>query len=119
MCVIKNIFRIGPKKMNSEWKKIQLQDVADVVGGGTPSTKESSYWNGDVPWLTPKDLSGYNERYISRGERNISEEGLDNSSAVLLPASSILLTSRAPIGYVAIAKKPIATNQGFKSLEMS
>lgn len=116
MCVIKNIFRIGLKKMNNEWKKIQLQDVADVVGGGTPSTKESSYWNGDVPWLTPKDLSGYNERYISRGERNISEEGLDNSSAILLPASSVLLTSRAPIGYVAIAKNPIATNQGFKSL---
>lgn len=97
-------------------EKIQLQDVSDVVGGGTPSTKESLYWNGDVPWLTPKDLSGYNERYISHGERNISEEGLDNSSAVLLPASSVLLTSRAPIGYVAIAKNPIATNQGFKSL---
>lgn len=64
----------------------------------------------------PKDLSGYNERYISHGERNISEEGLDNSSAILLPASSVLLTSRAPIGYVAIAKNPIATNQGFKSL---
>lgn len=100
----------------SDWKKRKLGDVAEVVGGGTPSTKESLYWNGDVPWLTPKDLSGYNERYISHGERNISEEGLDNSSAILLPASSVLLTSRAPIGYVAIAKNPIATNQGFKSL---
>lgn len=100
----------------NNWKKCKLGDVAEVVGGGTPSTKESLYWNGDVPWLTPKDLSGYNERYISHGERNISEEGLDNSSAILLPASSVLLTSRAPIGYVAIAKNPIATNQGFKSL---
>lgn len=100
----------------TDWKKCKLGDVAEVVGGGTPSTKESLYWNGDVPWLTPKDLSGYNERYISHGERNISEEGLDNSSAILLPASSVLLTSRAPIGYVAIAKNPIATNQGFKSL---
>ena len=100
----------------SNWKKIKLTDVADVVGGGTPSTKEASYWNGNVPWLTPKDLSGYNKRYISSGERNISKSGLDNSSAVLLPASSVLLTSRAPIGYIAIAKNPIATNQGFKSL---
>lgn len=100
----------------SNWKKIKLTDVADVVGGGTPFTKEASYWNGNVPWLTPKDLSGYSKRYISSGERNISKSGLDNSSAVLLPASSVLLTSRAPIGYIAIAKNPIATNQGFKSL---
>lgn len=98
------------------WKKIQLQDVAEVVGGGTPSTKDPSYWNGAVAWLTPKDLSGYSERYIFRGERNISHKGLDNSSATLLPPGTVLLTSRAPIGYVAIAKNFISTNQGFKSL---
>ena len=100
----------------SNWEKIKLGDIADVVGGGTPSTKEDSFWNGNVPWLTPKDLSGYNSRYITRGERNISDEGLKNSSATLIPAETVLLTSRAPIGYVAIAKNPISTNQGFKSL---
>lgn len=102
--------------MNNTWKKIQLKDVADIVGGGTPSTKNPSYWNGEVAWLTPKDLSGYMERCISRGERNISREGLNNSSAILLPKGTVLLTSRAPIGYVAIANNPLSTNQGFKSL---
>ena len=100
----------------NNWKKCKLEDVADIVGGGTPSTKNPSYWNGNIPWLTPKDLSGYYARYISCGERNISDEGLNNSSAILLPTSSVLLTSRAPIGYVAIARNAIATNQGFKSL---
>lgn len=116
MCVIMHISLHGLKKMNNTWKKIQLKDVADIVGGGTPSTKNPSYWNGEVAWLTPKDLSGYMERCISRGERNISREGLDNSSAILLPKGTVLLTSRAPIGYVAIANNPLSTNQGFKSL---
>lgn len=116
MCVIMHISLHGLKKMNNTWKKIQLKDVADIVGGGTPSTKNPSYWNGEVAWLTPKDLSGYMERCISRGERNISREGLNNSSAILLPKGTVLLTSRAPIGYVAIANNPLSTNQGFKSL---
>lgn len=99
-----------------EWKVIKLGDVADIIGGGTPDTKNDSYWGGDVPWLTPKDLSGYGSRHISKGERNISYQGLTNSSAKMLPAGSVLLTSRAPIGYVAIAKNQLCTNQGFKSL---
>ena len=99
-----------------ELKVIKLGDVADIIGGGTPDTKNDSYWGGDVSWLTPKDLSGYESRYISKGERNISFQGLKNSSAKMLPAGSVLLTSRAPIGYVAIAKTPLCTNQGFKSL---
>ena len=100
----------------TEWKVIKLGDVADIIGGGTPDTKNDSYWGGDVPWLTPKDLSGYGSRHISKGERNISYQGLTNSSAKMLPAGSVLLTSRAPIGYVAIAKNQLCTNQGFKSL---
>lgn len=100
----------------TEWKVIKLGDVADIIGGGTPDTKNDSYWGGDVPWLTPKDLSGYGSRHISKGERNISYQGLTNSSAKMLPAASVLLTSRAPIGYVAIAKNQLCTNQGFKSL---
>ncbi len=98
------------------WRMKQLGDVADIIAGGTPSTQDDENFQGDIPWLTPKDLSGYQYRRISHGERNISEKGLKNSSARLLPKNSILLTSRAPIGYLAIADNPIATNQGFKSL---
>ena len=100
----------------SSWKQIKLGDVADIVGGGTPDTKNPLYWGGKISWITPKDLSGYSSRYISQGERHITEAGLKHSSAVLLPERSILLTSRAPIGYLAISTTPLATNQGFKSL---
>lgn len=100
----------------NKWQKIKLSDVCEVIGGGTPSTKNYDFWNGNIPWLTPKDLSGYSNRYISKGERNITKEGLQNSSTRMLPKGSVLLTSRAPIGYVAIAKNDVCTNQGFKSL---
>jgi type I restriction enzyme S subunit len=90
--------------------------VATVVGGGTPSTGEPANFDaGDIPWITPADLSGYREKRISRGARNITVRGLANSGAKLMPAGSVLLSSRAPIGYVAIAAKPLCTNQGFKS----
>lgn len=102
--------------MACKWPLMKLSDVADVAGGGTPSTKVSEYYGGDVSWLTPKDLSGYKKRYISKGERSITQLGLDNSSAKILPKNSVLLTSRAPIGYVAIARNTVTTNQGFKSL---
>lgn len=100
----------------TDWREVKLGDVSEVVGGGTPSTGRNEYWNGDIPWLTPRDLTGYNKTYISRGERNITELGLKNSSAKVLPKGAVLLTSRAPIGYVAISENPICTNQGFKSL---
>lgn len=104
----------------SEWKVMKLSEVATIVGGGTPSSSKPEYFeNGNIPWITPKDLSGYNKRYISKGERNITELGLKNSSAKLLPKNTVLLTSRAPIGYVAIASNEISTNQGFKSLVLN
>lgn len=102
----------------NNWKKLKIADCANVIGGGTPSTSVSEYWDGDISWITPKDLSNYNSRYISEGERNISKEGLKYSSARLLPKGTVLLTSRAPIGYLAIAAKDVCTNQGFKSLVM-
>lgn len=98
------------------WQLKTLGEVAEIVSGGTPSTSNVSYWDGDFSWITPKDLSGYPFRYISNGERSITEEGLKNSSARLLPKDSVVFTTRAPIGYAAIAKKALATNQGFKSL---
>lgn len=100
----------------SEWIKTTLNEIADVIGGGTPSTKNEAFWGGKIPWITPKDLTGYTKMYISHGERFITKNGLDNSSARLLPEGTVLMSSRAPIGYVAIAANPITTNQGFKSL---
>ncbi|WP_248625298.1 restriction endonuclease subunit S [Enterococcus cecorum] len=101
----------------SEWKKCKLSDLGTVVGGATPSTKnEENYEGGTIAWITPKDLAGYKRRYIMRGKRNITEKGLNSCSAQILPANSILFSSRAPIGYVAIAGQEMCTNQGFKSI---
>lgn len=99
----------------SELKKYKLGDVAQIIGGGTPSTTKEEYWNGEIGWLTPRDLTGYSFKYISKGERNITDEGLKNSSARLMPEGTVLMTSRAPIGYLAIAGDELCTNQGFKS----
>ena len=98
------------------WNELAIRDVALIIGGGTPSTIDYENFNGNIPWLTPRDLSLYRKRYISKGERNISEKGFKSSNAKLLPTNSILLTTRAPIGYLAIAENEITTNQGFHSL---
>lgn len=98
------------------WDVKKISDIGEVIGGGTPKTKVEEYWNGDISWITPKDLSGFSERYIYKGERSITKEGLNNSSAKLLPKGTVLFSSRAPIGYLAIAGKELATNQGFKSI---
>ena len=100
-----------------EWKECTLADIGTIVGGATPSTKESSnYEDGTISWITPKDLSTHSERFISHGERNITEKGLKSCSAQLMPKHTVLFTSRAPIGYVAIAQNEVCTNQGFKSV---
>ncbi len=99
-----------------EWKEYKIEDFCEVIGGGTPSTKEESYYGGNISWITPRDLTNYKNRFISKGERNITEAGLRNSSARLLPKNTILLTSRAPIGYLTISANEVSTNQGFKSL---
>jgi len=98
------------------WKWVKVEDFAEVVSGGTPSTDKPEFWNGDIAWITPKDLSDFKFRYIDRGERNISREGLENSNAKLLPRGTVLLSSRAPVGYLAIAKNELSTNQGFQNL---
>ena len=100
----------------NEWKIYKLSEIGTIIGGATPSTSNPHYYGGQIPWITPKDLSTLNGRFIEKGERNITEKGLSSCSAQLLPQGSILFTSRAPIGYVAIAKNPITTNQGFKSI---
>jgi type I restriction enzyme, S subunit len=104
-----------PWPIPPHWRWSKMGDVAAIVGGGTPPTDRAEYFGGDVPWITPADLSKYTDKTISRGTRNITQAGLDNSGARILPAGTVLFSSRAPIGYVAIAATPVATNQGFKS----
>lgn len=99
-----------------KWIKVKISDLGQVVGGATPSTKKEEYYNGDIAWITPKDLSDFKGRYISRGERNITKTGMESCSTQLLPKNTILFSSRAPIGYVAIAENEMCTNQGFKSV---
>lgn len=94
----------------------KISDIGDVVGGGTPSTKIPEYWNGDISWISPSDLTNYNDVYISYGSKNITQLGFNKSGAKFLPRNSVLLSSRAPIGYIALADKELCTNQGFKSI---
>lgn len=101
----------------AEWIECKISDIGTVVGGATPSTKKpENYENGTIAWITPKDLSTFTGRYIQRGERNITEIGLKSCSTQLLPKDTVLFSSRAPIGYVAIATNEVCTNQGFKSV---
>lgn len=112
---------IGPRTIEipDRWTVRQLGGkggLCKVVTGGTPSTKVAEYWNGDIHWIIPTDITNSKGVYISRSERKITEEGLNSSSADLVPPGSILLTTRATIGEACINTVPMATNQGFKSL---
>lgn len=98
------------------FKRVKLSDIGEIVSGGTPKTKVEDYWNGNIPWITPKDLSDHTSMYIDKGERCITKDGLNNSSAKIIPKGTVLFTSRAPIGYLAIANNEVTTNQGFKSI---
>ena len=99
-----------------EFINVKLSDIGEVVGGATPSTKNPDNYDGNIDWITPKDLAGYNKVYISKGERNITEMGFKSCSTKILPKNSVLFSSRAPIGYVAISENDLCTNQGFKSI---
>ena len=99
------------------WRVGTLSELGDIVAGGTPSkTKPEYYTNNGIAWLTPKDLSIKCNKFTARGEIDITEDGYKNSSAKLMPRGSVLFSSRAPIGYISIAKGDICTNQGFKSV---
>lgn len=98
------------------WKDKPLNEACLIVNGGTPDTSKAEYWNGEHLWITPKDMGQLDGIYVDNTSRKITEEGLKNSSAKLLPPDSIILSSRAPIGHLAINKRPISTNQGCKGL---
>ena len=102
--------------MPDGWQDLTLAEVATVAGGGTPSRSERAYWNGDIPWATPTDVTGLSGRMISRTASTITEAGLASSSATLLPPNSLLMTTRATIGACAINRVSMATNQGFQNL---
>lgn len=104
-------------KMSEGWKIGKLSEIGTIVGGSTPSkAKKDYYTNNGIAWITPKDLSNDKSKFISHGETDITELGFENSSAIKMPKGTVLYSSRAPIGYIAIAKNEVTTNQGFKSV---
>ena len=96
-----------------EWRTYEIDDICDIVGGGTPSTKVSEYWNGQVTWIVPSDVTKNDSLVLLESARKITERGLHNSSAKLVPPNTILMTSRASVGYFALAPLEVCTNQGF------
>ena len=101
-------------EFNGEWETKSINDLADVIGGGTPDTTVKSYWDGEIQWFTPSEIG--KNKYVDSSLRTITEEGLNNSSAKLLPPNTILLSSRATIGECSLSLRECATNQGFQSL---
>ena len=102
---------------STEWREGTISDLGTVVGGSTPSKAKPEYYTDHgIAWITPKDLSLNKSKFISHGENDITEQGLKNSSAVIMPEGTVLFSSRAPIGYIAIAAGKVCTNQGFKSV---
>lgn len=104
------------KNIPKDWKIRKISDVASVYSGATPKTSDGACWNGDICWVTPKDLSRLSSRFIKNSERKITDWGLKSCSAVLIPTNSLIMSSRAPIGYLAINRIPVATNQGCKTM---
>ncbi|MCY3849707.1 MAG: restriction endonuclease subunit S [Acidimicrobiaceae bacterium] len=99
-----------------EWRKCQLGDIGTIVGGGTPARDNARCWDGLIPWLTPGELTSSNEKFVFETDEKISFRGLAESGARWVPAGSLLMTSRASIGFCALAGTPMTTNQGFKNL---
>ena len=96
------------------WEQRELGGIADIVGGGTPSTSNSDYWDGDIDWYAPAEIN--DKIYVNSSSRKITKEGFENSSAKMLPVGTVLFTSRAGIGKTAILRKENCTNQGFQSI---
>ena len=99
-----------------KFQDVALGDCCEIISGSTPSRLINEYWNGDINWFTPKDLSGIKSKYVTTSPEKITQSGIDSCSAKLLPPKSLLLSSRAPIGHIAISTIEACTNQGFKSL---
>lgn len=109
-----NVPTLRFKQFQDNWSSKRLSDIAEVVGGGTPDTTDSTLWNGGIQWFTPTEVG--HSKYVSMSARTISQLGLQKSSAKILPAGSILLSSRATVGECSITQKDCTTNQGFQNL---
>ena len=109
-----NIPEIRFKGFTDPWEQRKLGDIADIVGGGTPSTSNEEYWDGEIDWYAPAEIT--NQIYVDSSERRITEQGFNNSSTKMLPVGTVLFTSRAGIGKMAILRKESCTNQGFQSI---
>ena len=109
-----NVPHLRFPEFSGEWNKCTINDLATVVGGGPPDTTVKSYWGGDIQWFTPSEIG--KNKYVDFSLRTITRDGLDNSSAKLLPLHTILLSSRATVGECSIASNECTTNQGFQSL---
>ena len=106
------------KGFADDWEQRKVSEVAEIVGGGTPSTNNSEYWDGDIDWYAPAEIG--EQIYVDSSERKITKLGLEKSSAKMLPADkTVLFTSRAGIGKTAILRKPACTNQGFQSMVLN
>ena len=104
------------QKNINNWRTKNIGEICDIVNGGTPETNIAKFWNGNIPWITPKDMGRLDSLFVNDTQRKITQLGLKNSSAKIIPSYSIVLSSRAPIGYLAINKKEITTNQGCKGI---
>lgn len=102
------------EKYTYDWEQRKLGELADIIGGGTPSTSKDEYWDGEIDWYAPAEIS--DQIYVDSSERKITEAGFNNSSAKMLPPGTVLFTSRAGIGKMAILRKKSCTNQGFQSI---
>lgn len=109
-----NVPAIRFKDFTDTWEQHKLGEFADIVGGGTPSTSNFEYWDGDIDWYAPAEIA--DQIFVSSSERKITQQGYDNSSAKMLPVGTVLFTSRAGIGKTAILRKEGCTNQGFQSI---
>ena len=107
---------IGSDGIPEGWKKKKIENVCETVGGGTPSTKNPDYWDGDITWVVPTDITRNNCLALLNSERKITEKGLKESSAKMLPPETILMTSRASVGFFALVDREVCTNQGFISI---
>ena len=114
MCEYNNVPKIRFKGFTDVWEQRKLGEISNIVGGGTPSTEVESYWNGNINWYSPAEIGS--QIYVSNSQRKITELGLEKSSARLLPVGTVLFTSRAGIGNMAILKEKACTNQGFQSI---
>src|SRR5438093_12421480 len=104
------------KDMAADWDDVAIENLGEIVGGGTPSRANPSFWNGLIPWVTPSEITALRGKYLWNTQEKITSDGLVGSAAKLLPVDSVIVSTRATLGETAIAAVPLATNQGFKSI---